>query len=973
MKSELNIDPSLWKNPAVDYRPVPFWSWNEKQEPNELKRQIREMKEQGFGGFFMHARIGLKTQYLGDEWFKHVRICTEEAKRLGMQAWIYDEDRYPSGFAGGQIDNIKLDYAASGMVCRTDKNKRTLEVIKSPRSVWMNNAHDPDNLNPKVVKEFIKLTHEKYHDAIGENFGKTVPGTFTDEPGYLLMGHGEKFKCIPWTGKMEEIFSKKRGYELKPHLAELFFDEGDFRRVRIDFYRTVTELFCTNFAKQIYDWSEKHGILSTGHMLMEDSLLSQVQAIGAAMPHYEYFHIPGIDHLGNAMPDAPLLQKQCSSVARQLGRRRVLSEIFGGTGWETPVWKLKAAGDYDYALGVNLLNQHLAYYSIRGRRKRDYPSSCSYHIPGYELYRPFNDYFARLSYALSQGRNVCKILVLHPISSAWSLYSPLNPKPVEDLDREFAELCRNLLRVQRDYDFGDEMLMDKYAKIKDGRFIIGEAAYDAVIIPPSENWSSNTLKLLHDFAAQGGRIVAVGRSPRFINGLSSSELKTFIASCAVTRIEKPTLPALRKSLASVSCDVKITKTDGKLIEELIYQHRVDGNKDLYFLTFGRAEQSFLAKISLEGEGAVECLDADKASIVIVPADSKDGRTTFEMNIPERGSLLLMLDRSRPVRKLQSIPQKIQKKALDGEWKIERLDPNVLLIDRCRVKFHQSPWSAPMGIAGGGGLVSLPNVHDLLEMSFDNKYLWRDWPIYLRFEFKADLPPGKKPPMTLVIEDPAAMMDFKANGIDLTVSEHEYWLDRQFRKVDLNGAVHSGLNRIDCRLNWVRPTIPGTLRFTPDGTELENVYLIGDFNAFCKGTATGILPASPLPTDPSADLSRHGLPFYSGTVRYEKKMTIQEIQKGRRYILKFPNPDGEGIRLSVNGKHVRHLWCEPFEADCTEFLHQGANVIQADLFSTLGNLIGPLHHKIPWSDPAHFKSAYQLRPLGLGGIPELIVR
>jgi hypothetical protein len=967
------IDKELWKNPSVDFRPIPLWVWNEKQEPSEMKRQIWEMKEQGFGGFFMHARIGLKTEYLGDEWFEHVRLCTEEAERLGMKVWIYDEDRWPSGFAGGQIDTGKMDYAARGLRCHVDSNGgRTFEIFKTERNSVLNNAYDPDNLNPEVVAEFIKLTHDKYRDAIGKHFGKTVPGTFTDEPSYVLWGHDDKFKCIPWTEKMEEIFKEKLGYDLKPHLAELFFDEGDYRRVRIDFYRTVTELLSANFAKQIYDWSEKNGILSTGHMMMEDSLLSQVRSIGAAMPHYEYFHIPGIDHLGNLMPDAPLLQKQCASVARQLGQRRVLSELFGAAGWEATIGSFKVAGDYDYALGINFLNQHMAYYSIKGRRKRDYPTSCSYHIPGYELYQPFNDYFTRLSYALSQGKNVCKILVLHPISSAWSLYSPLNPKPVQDLDREFAELCANLLRIQRDYDFGDEMLMEKYAKVADGRFIIGEASYEAVVIPPSENMSLQTFELLRKFAVQGGRIVAVGRLPESVDGRPSEELKTFIASAAVTRIGKPDFPSLRKSLESISCDVTVTEAGGKPVEELIYQHRSDGDKDLYFLTFGRKDKSFRAQISLEGEGVVEWFEADKVSLAAVPAVSENGRTIFEMDVTERGSLLLMLDRSRTAMKTQNISKKVQIKSLDGDWKIERLEPNVLLIERCRMKCYESPWSEPMGIAGGGGLAILPNAHDLLEMAFENKYLWRDWPVYLRFEFKATLGRGKNPPMSLVIEDPIAMSDFKANGNDLSVSKNEYWLDRQFRKVDLKGALHSGLNKIDCRVKWERPTIPGTMRFTPNGSEIENVYLIGDFNVACKGASTSVLSAESLPSDPSANLAIHGLPFYYGTIRYEKKLTIPEIRKGARYILKFPKPDGEGIRLSVNGKRVSLLWYEPFEADCTEFLHRGVNIIQADLFSNMGNLLGTLHHKLPWMDPAHYRAGYNLRPLGLGGIPELIV-
>ena len=55
------------------------------------------------GGFFMHSRTGLATPYLGREWMKAVETCTQEAKKLGLEAWLYDEDRWPSGAAGGLV------------------------------------------------------------------------------------------------------------------------------------------------------------------------------------------------------------------------------------------------------------------------------------------------------------------------------------------------------------------------------------------------------------------------------------------------------------------------------------------------------------------------------------------------------------------------------------------------------------------------------------------------------------------------------------------------------------------------------------------------------------------------------------------------------------------------------------------------------------------------------------------------------
>ncbi len=92
-----------FKSPGRWYRGQPFWAWNGALDPDELRRQIRLMKRMGLGGFFMHSRVGLATPYLKDEWFRCVEACIDEAHRQGMLAWTYDEDRWPSGAAGGLV------------------------------------------------------------------------------------------------------------------------------------------------------------------------------------------------------------------------------------------------------------------------------------------------------------------------------------------------------------------------------------------------------------------------------------------------------------------------------------------------------------------------------------------------------------------------------------------------------------------------------------------------------------------------------------------------------------------------------------------------------------------------------------------------------------------------------------------------------------------------------------------------------
>ena len=102
-KDEPALDPALFRNPGSEYRGAPFWAWNTRLEKEELLWQLEILKEMGFGGAHMHVRTGMATPYLSDEYMAMIRACVEKCKADGMHAYLYDEDRWPSGAAGGLV------------------------------------------------------------------------------------------------------------------------------------------------------------------------------------------------------------------------------------------------------------------------------------------------------------------------------------------------------------------------------------------------------------------------------------------------------------------------------------------------------------------------------------------------------------------------------------------------------------------------------------------------------------------------------------------------------------------------------------------------------------------------------------------------------------------------------------------------------------------------------------------------------
>ena len=92
-----------FKDPGAQWRGKPFWAWNGRLEKDELLRQLGLFQEMGMGGIFMHSRVGLQTEYLGEQWFDLTNAVADSAARMGLDAYLYDEDRWPSGTAGGMV------------------------------------------------------------------------------------------------------------------------------------------------------------------------------------------------------------------------------------------------------------------------------------------------------------------------------------------------------------------------------------------------------------------------------------------------------------------------------------------------------------------------------------------------------------------------------------------------------------------------------------------------------------------------------------------------------------------------------------------------------------------------------------------------------------------------------------------------------------------------------------------------------
>ena len=572
------------------------------------------MDKAGIGGFFMHARGGLQTEYMSEEWFSNVEMSVKTAKELGMGAWAYDENGWPSGFGAGKVNGLGVSYQQKYL--RMEKNREHTETAITKNGehffYYEVNPFYVDTLDKKVTEKFIELIYEPYY----KRFKNELEGFFTDEPQISRNG-------IPWSFVYEEEYQKRYGENILEHLEELFLPVSDYKNTRVKFWTMVTELFSENFCKTIYEWCDVRGLKFTGHLVCEETLLSQLVSNGACMPHYEYFHIPGMDWLGRDIYKH-LTVPQLASAAEQLGKKSVLAETFALCGHNVSFAELKGIFEWQMSGGVNLLCQHLEGYSNRGLRKRDFPPAMYIQQPWWDEYEKFNTAMSREGMILAESKKCVDVLVLHPQTTAWSLYDYGKSEGLKELNDRFINTLTLIEQKHIQYHLGDETLIKRHARVENGKFIIGKCEYSYIIDPGCEMLMPKTRELLDEFLSSGGRIV------------TAEEL----------------------------AENKITDNP-----EITYSLRQgDGYKVHYFVNTSPQEKK--ANIFADGK------KLDIYSGDLIPFS---GVHTFE----PWGSLMIIEDGSKNVEHIEENEEIIY---LDGEFEVVGAVENALTLDRCDYYF-----------------------------------------------------------------------------------------------------------------------------------------------------------------------------------------------------------------------------------------------------------------------------------------------
>ena len=975
--------------PDAAYRAKPFWAWNCRLEREELLWQIEKFKEMGMGGFVIHSRQGMSLPYLGDDFMSLVSDCVQKAKQENMQVWLYDEDRCPSGTAGGLVTENNCWRGRRVVVTATKRPNTTEEdpliynrhlpeggVLLARYGITLNksgelqsyrrlapnekaenvryayleytpvfpyyNDHSYlDTLCREAVECFLDITYNRYKDIVGEDFGGVIPAIFTDEPQFyhqIVLGRadGNEEAVLPFTDELERTYLKRWDESLIEHLPELVWElpDGAPSRVRWRYHETVAEMFASCFADTLGAWCEEHNIALTGHVMNEHCLLSQTASVGEAMRSYRSFQMPGIDILCDAREYSTV--KQCQSAVRQKGAAGMTSELYGVTNWDYDFRGHKLQGDWQAAMGVTNRVPHLSWVSMEGEGKRDYPASIQYQSPWYKEYCKIEDYFSRINTALTQGKPCVRVGMIHPIESYWTMFGPKENTESrrERLQQQYDRILEWLLFGLVEFDLISESSLTDGAHARDGKLVVGEMEYDTVLISGCMTIRRSTLNALQSFKNAGGRVIILSDAPKYVEACADEELTEWVNTCECIPFDSI---SLMNSLSDCR-EVDLKDENGVRDGRYIYQLRCTDDGWWAFFANGRDERIVDMPAARKRELCfympqltekyrIYLFDTEKGSISEIPSHYTDGCLNANITLYDHDSLLVYVTDAA----VYGVSGTVD---FSSKWQdVCRLpQPTCYRLSEPNVLVLDQ---AELSLDGG----EFEPADDVL--TWDNRLCER-----LGYPKKQD---GMIQPWANHIDNEtehSVTLCFHISS-RITVTKPLLALEQAERaEIYMNGekiSNHAVGYFVDKSIKTVElPDIKSgetVIEITlPYGrrSSLEWMYILGDFGVHVCGNQAYITNREE--RIGFGDWCPQGLPFYAGNVTYVCEI---DTQLGE-YSLVVPKYRAPLLTVSVDGKRMGEVMHSPYRVDLG-VLTAGRHTVEITAYGNRINAFGQLHN------------------------------
>jgi len=516
-----------WRSPGVELRPLQIV--HGVRAPQATPEAMKRLKDVGLGGIV--CNVAFDSYLLSEANWQTCVDAVNACAQVGLRVWIYDEEGYPSGAAGGLV--LKENPGFEALALAYDPSRADPYVIRASyeHTHASNNFHAarryPNVIDKAAVASFLRVTHDAYYQRLEPFFGKTIEAFFTDEPSLMAVNIGplpdeirkrvrvadpldpnvRPLPSVPWVADLPDLYRQRYGQDLLAVRKSLFEGDTDAdRQVRRQYWALVADLLAERYFGQIERWAGAHSVASSGHILWEEELLHHAALEGNSLKMLSRMDIPGLDMLSSdpevAIHTGWMTAVLPASAALLNGRRLVMTEVsdFAETMAKkgpAPVADMCAAAAWQAALGVT---EFALYYTREQRSPEQYQSYCAF--------------VGRLNALLREAQPSPCVLLYYPIWDIWSEYKPVAARLAVDSQSQrlrevvhsFMDIGQRMTRGQISFAIADHETLAT-GRVQGDTIHIGNGRFKALVLPARVELPSPVERQVKRFEAGGGRVL----------------------------------------------------------------------------------------------------------------------------------------------------------------------------------------------------------------------------------------------------------------------------------------------------------------------------------------------------------------------------------------------------------------------------------------------------------------------------------
>lgn len=960
--------------------------------------------------------------FLKDSYWDYIGYLLKQCQQAGMKVWFYDDLNWPSGTAAGYLLKEHPEYRSFSMRLKetTVLNGETVDIASfvlkptdilyagvrnaegkitdieidkklwskdSNKKMWTNDTggkatfmillKEPfdtvlfssigtadswqqhgygDMLNKTAVETWMSYIHRQYLKRFRRYFGSTIRGFFFDEP-YANKNSNISFAL---TKGLFHEFNTHYGYKLEDSFSLLLSEntERQTLKVRIDFYRLITDLFSKNFAKTLGQWCKNNKVLLTGHCMAEESISFSNKVTGDIHEFIKWLQVPGMDMLAGCMPgkalqtsigklpyDYPLLMltaKRVSSTARYTGAARTMCEAFGVRDWNCTLEQQKKDTDWLVSMGISLINDNALIYSISDFRKRAIAGK-HFTQPWWQYYRIYADYCRRVSFFASFAPLDADIAVFYSATSAYAATTfrvgtecrLWNETAQSQLMLEMLVLSMNAL-FENHLDF--EMLFEdvlQEATISKGVLKCRNAEFRVIVVPGCFVVNHTSAEQLKKFSESGGKVIWLGSVPDWtydgtkLASYQKVKKDRFIAgiNCDKGRAKKALVDEILPSIVRKWEIVNTQETKG-----IWATARYKGSEYMIFLANHTSrDENIILRHRLKGP--VVIMDVDDGSIYKAQNPIDEDTTSINLDIRQGQSFIVHIGEELPCSDIK--PGKGpatsdfsgEKIILDDNWDFtlegeNHYLPEIFVKNDPMMKGKKEKWYIkPADETWQDTFYGKLTYGFTLE---EAPYYWVRGTFNLIF----------KPDSLSFIVDTQDWQKLYLNGQEAPKPQMTSLWDKNNMVFKVATLCKEGRNEFAFLVkssfwrSWTRD-IPGFQQ----KDFIEPVVISGNFIVKEKNGKSVLFP--PVRNIKNNGWNIAGYPYFSGTGIYRQTLELKNVLQSPRLVIESAFT---AVKVRINGKEVGIKVWKPYVFDLEGFLKKGTNEIEIHVTNSLGNIL-----------------------------------